>query len=402
MNQLAKIEKKYKLIRQHLSEKNRRLWASVEAIDLGYGGIKIVSQATSISELTIRHGIAELRLNEQDRADSKRSRKPGAGRKKITEKYPNLKKDLLELLESSTRGDPMSPLLWCAKSTRNIATELKKKGYAISHVVVANLLYDLDYSLQANKKTQEGCKSPDRNAQFEHINNRAKEFLKNECPVISIDTKKKELVGNFKNAGQEYAPKEKPQEVNVYDFQNELLKAVPYGIYDILRNEGWVNLGISNDTSAFAVESIRRWWNGLGKARYPNAKKIMITADGGGSNGSRRRLFKAELQKFSNETGLEISICHFPPGTSKWNKIEHRLFSFISQNWRAKPLIDLVTIVNLIASTTTKNGLKVCCELDENVYEKGITISDEEFEKLNIKKDTFHGEWNYTILPQER
>jgi transposase len=401
MDQSEKIKKKYCLIKSHLNEKGRRLWAAAEAMVFGRGGIKVVCQATEISGPTIRSGIIELKLNITEQTSHKKSRKLGGGRKSATKKYPDLKKDLLELLESATRGDPMSPLLWSAKSTRNLAIELQKKGYTISHVVVAKLLSELEYSLQANKKTQEGSKNPDRNAQFEHINDKAKAFLKNENPVISIDTKKKELVGNFKNAGQEYAPKGEAEEVNVYDFQNDLLKAIPYGIYDIVKNEGWVNVGITNDTSAFAVQSIRKWWNGLGKTRYPSSTKLMITADGGGSNGSRRRLFKTELQKFSNETGLEISVCHFPPGTSKWNKIEHRLFSFISQNWRAKPLIDLVTVVNLIAATTTKTGLKVCCELDENVYKKGIVVSDEEMNNLNIKKDDFHGEWNYTISPQK-
>jgi len=401
MSQLEIIKKKYDLIKSHLNEKGRRLWAAAETIVLGYGGLKTVSQATEISEPTIRNGIAELKCDNPDKLSHKKSRKSGGGRKSLSKIYPNLKKDLLELLESATRGDPMSPLLWSAKSTRNLATELQKKGYTISHVVVAKLLSELEYSLQGNKKTREGSSNPDRNAQFEHINNTAKEFLKNENPVISIDTKKKELVGNFKNAGQEYAPQGKPIEVNMHDFQTELFKAIPYGIYDIIKNEGWVNVGINNDTSEFAVESIRRWWNGLGKSRYPNSKKLMITADGGGSNGSRTRLFKTELQKFANETGLEISVCHFPPGTSKWNKIEHRLFSFITQNWRAKPLTDLVTIVNLIAATTTKAGLKVSCELDENEYKKGIVVSDEEMNNLKITKNNFHGEWNYTISPQE-
>jgi hypothetical protein len=401
MNQLETIKKKYDLIKFHLSEKGRRLWAATEAIVLGYGGLKAVSEATKISEPTIRNGIVELQCDNPDKPNYKKSRKSGGGRKALSEIHSNLKKDLLELVESSTRGDPMSPLLWSAKSTRNLATELQKKGYTISHVVVAKLLSELEYSLQGNKKTREGSSNPDRNAQFEHINNTAKEFLKNENPVISIDTKKKELVGNFKNAGQEYAPQGKPIEVNMHDFQTALFKAIPYGIYDIIKNEGWVNVGVNHDTAEFAVESIRRWWNGLGKSRYPNAKKLMITADGGGSNGSRTRLFKTELQKFANETGLVISICHFPPGTSKWNKIEHRLFSFITQNWRAKPLTDLVTIVNLIAATTTKTGLKVSCELDENEYKKGIVVSDEEMNNLKITRNDFHGEWNYTISPQE-
>ena len=400
MNQLKQIKKKFELIAPHLNERERRLWAAAEAIAIGRRGVGIVVNATQISNTTVRKGIAELKTDNHEMTTSKRIRKPGGGRKPITETYPNIKNDLLELLESATRGDPMSPLRWSAKSTRNLAGELKKKGYTICHVVVSKLLKEMGYSLQANKKTREGSKNPDRNAQFEYINNKAIEFLNNKNPVISVDTKKKELIGNFKNAGREYAPQGAAQEVNVYDFQDKLLKAIPYGIYDVVKNEGWVNVGINNDTSQFAVESMRRWWNGLGRARYPKAKKLMITADGGGSNGSRVRLFKKELQKFSNETGLEISVCHFPPGTSKWNKIEHRMFSFISQNWRAKPLIDLVTVVNLIAATTTKNGLKICCELDENVYEKGIKVSNEEMKNLNIIRSDFHGEWNYTISPQ--
>jgi len=400
MNQLKQIKKKFELIAPHLNERERRLWAAAEAIAIGRRGVGIVVNATQISNPTVRKGIAELKKDNHEMTTSKRIRKAGGGRKPTTETYPNIKNDLLELLESATRGDPMSPLRWSAKSTRNLAGELKKKGYTISHVVVAKLLKEMGYSLQANKKTREGSKNPDRNAQFEYINNKAIEFLNDKNPVISVDTKKKELIGNFKNAGREYAPQGAAQEVNVYDFQDKLLKAIPYGIYDIVKNEGWVNVGINNDTSQFAVESMRRWWNGLGRARYPKAKKLMITADGGGSNGSRVRLFKKELQKFSNETGLEISVCHFPPGTSKWNKIEHRMFSFISQNWRAKPLIDLVTVVNLIAATTTKNGLKICCELDENVYEKGIKVSNEEMKNLNIIRSDFHGEWNYTISPQ--
>ena len=400
MNQLKQIKKKFELIAPHLNERERRLWAAAEAIAIGRRGVGIVVNATQISNTTVRKGIAELKTDNHEMTTSKRIRKPGGGRKPITETYPNIKNDLLELLESATRGDPMSPLRWSAKSTRNLAGELKKKGYTICHVVVSKLLKEMGYSLQANKKTREGSKNPDRNAQFEYINNKAIEFLNDKNPVISVDTKKKELIGNFKNAGREYAPQGAAQEVNVYDFQDKLLKAIPYGIYDVVKNEGWVNVGINNDTSQFAVESMRRWWNGLGRARYPKAKKLMITADGGGSNGSRVRLFKRELQKFSNETGLEISVCHFPPGTSKWNKIEHRMFSFISQNWRAKPLIDLVTVVNLIAATTTKNGLKICCELDENVYEKGIKISNEEMKNLNIVRSDFHGEWNYTISPQ--
>jgi len=287
------------------------------------------------------------------------------------------------------------------RSVRKIAADLKKNNYNISHPVVARILKSERYSLQANQKTHEGCKSPDRDAQFEHINEQSKAFIREGQPVLSIDTKKKELIGNFKNGGQEYAHKGSPEQVNAYDFLSDaLLRAVPYGVYDIVRNKGWVSIGISNDTAAFAVASIKKWWHGIGHASYPNAKKLMLTADCGGSNGVRVRLFKKELQKLANELNIEISVCHFPPGTSKWNKIEHRLFSFISQNWRAKPLLDLVTIVNLIGNTRTNAGLKVCCEVDENIYPTGIKVAKKELDSLNIFRDDFHGDWNYTIRPQ--
>jgi len=398
---VEKIKKKYEQISKYLDERERRIWAAVEARSLGHGGIKMVALATGLTYPTIKKGIEELKSSTTMSVEKGRIRRPGGGRKSITEKYPSIEKDLLDLVESSTLGDPTTPLLWTSKSHRKLADELQKKGYSISYVTVGPLLKKIGYSLQANKKTKGGSKNPDRDAQFRHIADKAKEFLIAEQPVISVDTKKKELIGNFRNNGQEYSPKGQPKEVNVYDFQEELLKAVPYGVYDIARNEGWVNVGISRDTAMFAVESIRRWWNGLGKARYPHATKLMITADGGGSNGSRTRLFKLELQKLANETNLEISVCHFPPGTSKWNKIEHRMFSFISQNWRARPLLDLVTVVNLIAATTTKTGLKISCEIDENIYQTGIEITKEKMENIRIKRDDFHGEWNYTIFPQK-
>lgn len=387
-----------------LNEKQRRHFAAAEATAIGRGGLKLVAQITGMSRTTIIVGQKELK-NESvnnEAIDIERIRKKGGGRRSKEAQYPDLHDQVKNCVESTTRGDPECSLKWTSKSLRNIAEELCKKGYAVSQDVVSRILKLLDYSLQANRKTHEGGKNPDRNAQFEHIHEKSKAFIREEQPVISVDTKKKELVGNFKNGGEEYAPKGSPTEVNVHDFMSDALyKAIPYGIYDIVRNEGWVNVGISSDTATFAVESIRRWWNGLGKASYPNATKLMITADGGGSNGSRVRLFKKELQQFSNETGLSISVCHFPPGTSKWNKIEHRLFSFITKNWRGRPLVDLVTVVNLIGNTRTKAGLKVCCELDQNTYEKGTVISEEEMEKLNIKRDEFHGEWNYTISPQK-
>lgn len=400
MKLMENVRQRFMLIMRHLDEKQRRLWCAVEAKQIGRGGLKVVNQATGVNRQTIINGIREL-------ADSQmlvhtKIRRPGAGRPKKEKEYPGLREAIRQRVDPSTRGDPESTMRWTAKSLRNLEADLQESGYNVSPAVIARILKnDLGYSLQANKKTREGSNNPDRNAQFEHIHEKSKAFIRAQQPVISIDTKKKELIGNFKNNGQEYCPKGNPDEVNVYDFvADALVRAVPYGIYDIVRNEGWVNVGISNDTAPFAVESIRRWWNGLGKASYPNATQIMLTADGGGSNGSRVRLFKLELQKLANETGLSISVCHFPPGTSKWNKIEHRLFSFISQNWRGKPLIDLVTIVNLIGNTRTNAGLKICCELDENVYQKGIKVADEELAHVHLKRDEFHGEWNYTIMPQ--
>ena len=347
----------------------------------------------------------ELENNEitsEKSIENGRIRKKGGGRKKTVDTDLTLKTDLISLIEPGTRGDPESPLLWLSKSLRNIAKALVAKGHKTSHRMIAELLHEAGFSLQANKKTIEGGKHPDRNQQFEFINSKVKEFQKLEQPVISVDAKKKENVGNYKNNGQELRPLKNPEEVNVYDFvDKDLGKATPYGIYDISNNAGWVNVGINKDTSEFAVESIRRWWNNMGKVTYPNAETIMITADGGGSNGSRVRLWKYELQNFSNEIGMPITVCHFPPGTSKWNKIEHKMFSFISKNWRGKPLISLLVIINLIASTTTNSGLKVQCSLDENTYETGKKISDKQMEKLQIIKDNFHGEWNYTIFPSE-
>lgn len=381
-----------------LNERQKRIFLALEAKSLGHGGIKTIVEITGISRKTISKGIRELK---SEIINDSRARRPGGGRKKKEQEYPEIIKEIINRVDPSTRGDPESTLLWTSKSTRNVAADLKKNGYNISHTVVGKILKKIGYSLQANQKTREGCKNPDRHAQFEYINEKSKAFIREGQPVLSIDTKKKELVGNFKNSGQEYAPKGNPEQVNVYDFKSSaLLKAIPYGIYDIDRNEGWVSLGISNDTAAFAVEAIRRWWKGLGHASYPNATKIMLTADCGGSNGVRVRLFKKELQNLANELGIDISVCHFPPGTSKWNKIEHRLFSFITQNWRARPLLDLVTIVNLIGNTRTNAGLKVCCEIDENSYPTGIKVTKKEINCLNIMRDEFHGDWNYTIKPQ--
>jgi hypothetical protein len=317
------------------------------------------------------------------------------------DKDANLKTDLESLLESTTRGDPEAPLRWTARSTRQLSAELKKLNHTISHHVVADLLHELGYSLQANRKTKEGENHPDRNAQFEHLNGKVKFNLARRQPVISVDTKKKELVGDFKNGGKELRPKRSPEQVRVHDFVDpELGRATPYGIYDLGRNNGWVSVGLDHDTAEFAVETIRRWWRTMGQPAYPEAKRLLITADAGGSNGPRLRLWKVELQRLADETGLKIAVCHFPPGTSKWNKIEHRLFSFISQNWRGKPLRSFATIVNLIAATTTATGLKVHAELDSDAYPAGVKVSDEALAQVKIKRDKFHGEWNYEIHPR--
>ena len=406
-NQLEKIiSEKYELLKPFLDEQNKRLFAAAEAISLGEGGISIVSRATGISRDTISKGCKELESGMIGASGTSipdgKIRAPGGGRKKSVDKDPTLIPDLESLIEPTSRGDPESPLRWTSKSVRNLAGELKKMGHKLTHARVADILHMLGYSLQANRKTIEGDSHPDRDQQFNYINEKCKEFQEEHQPVISVDTKKKELVGNFKNGGRELRPKKDPIPVNVYDFKDkELGKVNPYGVYDITADEGWVNVGIDHDTASFAVESIRRWWNMMGCKSYPEAKQIMITADCGGSNGYRVRLWKMELQKLADETGLEISVCHFPPGTSKWNKIEHRLFSYISMNWRGKPLTSYEVIVNLIAATTTSKGLEVKCVLDKNEYPKGIKITKEEVEELGIIRDEFHGEWNYTFKPKK-
>lgn len=355
----------------HLNERQQRLLTAAVADALGYGGISTLSRITGMSRTTITSGCKELEDSEE--LCISKVRKKGGGRKKITDKDQTLMNDLESLIEPVTRGDPESPLRWSCKSTRKLAEELNNTDHDVSHVTVATLLSELGYSLQGNKKTIEGASHPDRNAQFEYINRMTQEYRQKGQPVISVDTKKKELVGNFKNGGRELRPKGDPEKVLVHDFKiEELGKVNPYGIYDIEHNYGWVNVGTDNDTAAFAVESIRRWWNSMGQTVYPEAKKLLITADSGGSNGYRIRLWKTELQKLANETGLEMSVCHFPPGTSKWNKIEHRLFAFITQNWRGKPLVSHEVIVNLISATTTKKGLQVECQMDRNAYPKGI------------------------------
>ena len=374
------------------------MFAAAEARAAGYGGIVAVWRATGIAPSTIGRGLEELASGSG--AALTQVRHPGGGRKPLTEHDRGLLTALLALIEPTERGDPETPLRWTCKSLRRLAAELCEQGHPISHTVVGELLKELNFSLQGNRKTREGDSHADRDAQFRYINKVTKAALATQQPVISVDTKKKELVGDFKNAGREWRPRGQPEEVRVHDFLiKELGRAVPYGVYDLAADVGWVSVGIDHDTAAFAVQTIRRWWQDVGRIRYPEAKRLVITADGGGSNGSRLRLWKRELQRLASEIGINITVSHFPPGTSKWNKIEHRLFSFISQNWRAKPLISYRVIVNLIAATTTRSGLSVHCELDPNRYPKGILVSDEELAAINIKRANFHGEWNYTIAP---
>lgn len=395
-----KIKEKFDNIASCLNERSRRIWAATEAMSIGWGGVAIVSKATGIDHKTIKKGKDELEV--QDKLDFKRIRKTGAGRKKIIKTNPEILKDVEAMVEPGTRGDPESPLKWTVKSTYNLAEELKKKAYKVCQRTVCDLLDHLGYSLQSNKKTEEGGNHPDRDKQFNHINDKAKSFQEKNQPIISVDTKKKENLGNLKNNGKEYSKKGKPVEVKVYDFIDKNLgKVAPYGVYDVVKNKGWVNVGIDHDTAEFAVESIRYWWKEMGSHSYPEAKELFITADCGGSNGNRVKLWKLELQKLANELNLSINVSHFPPGTSKWNKIEHRMFSFITQNWRGKPLIDRATVVNLIGNTRTDKGLEIKARLDEKTYQKGIKVSDKEFKSINIERDEFHGEWNYKILPND-
>jgi hypothetical protein len=400
------IEQRFSLLSAALDERMRRLVAAAEAKVAGYGGVSLASRATGVSRRAITVGMREL-ANPGVRLDPlgnpTRIRKSGGGRKKATAQDVTLMGDLEKLIEPLTRGDPESPLRWTCKSLRRLADELVLAGHEVSHRLVGQLLEELGYSLQANRKTQEGSAHPDRNAQFEFINRRTREELALGNPVISVDTKKKELVGDFKNAGQEYRPKGDPQRVRVHDFIiPELGRANPYGVFDLAKNVGWVSVGVDHDTAAFAVESIRRWWRMMGAAQYPKAQRLQIFADGGGSNGSRVRLWKVELQKLTEELGFPIQVCHLPPGTSKWNKIEHRLFSFISQNWRGQPLISHEVIVNLIKATTTSKGLRVEAAVDDRQYPAGEKVTDEELAQVNLTRAEFHGEWNYTISPKQR
>ena len=396
----AGITARYETLKAHLDERSRRLLAAAESQAVGKGGISIVAKATGISRPVIRQGIADL--TDPTALAAGRVRKEGGGRKRVIDKDASLKTDLQSLLESTTRGDPQAALRWTCKSVRQLSAELKRMGHQVSHQVVADLLHELGYSLQANRKTKEGSSHPDRNSQFEHLNGKVKWSVSRHQPVISVDTKKKELVGDFKNGGRELRPKSQPEQVRVHDFVDpELGRATPYGIYDLGRNSGWVSVGMDPDTAEFAVETIRRWWRTMGRPAYPEATRLLITADAGGSNGSRLRLWKVELQKLADETGLRIAVCHFPPGTSKWNKIEHRLFSYITQNWRGKPLRSFQAIVNLIAATTTTTGLKVHAELNTEAYQSGIKVSDKELALVKIRRDTFHGDWNYEIQPRD-
>ena len=397
------IRQKYECLRPAMNERMRRRWAATEALSLGWGGVTTVAVATGLTRKTIHFGIRELEAEAADPGltlPPDRVRRAGAGRKPITHKQPKLLTALDALVEPTARGDPRSPLRWSCKSTRRLAEALRRQGFQVSDRKVAALLKETGYSLQSNRKMGEGKSHPDRNAQFEHINKQALRFQRRRQPVVSVDAKKKELVGDFNNAGREWRRRGKPEEVRVHDFIDPGLgKAIPYGVYDVTHNEGWVSVGIDHDTARFAAEALRRWWKKMGSKRYPNAKELLITADGGGSHSSRSRLWKAALQTLANRIGLKLRVCHFPPGTSKWNKIEHRMFSHITQNWRGKPLVSHQVIVQLIAHTTTTAGLKVRAALDRRLYPTGEKVSRTEFENIQLKRADFHGDWNYAIQP---
>jgi len=403
------IRAKFAALRPYLDERRRRLWAAAEAMVLGRGGLTAVATATGLERTTIRVGIRELQASPTASTETagaadrvQRVRAPGGGRKPLTSEDPALLQDLEALVEPVTRGDPMSPLRWTCKSTRQLAAELVRQGHRVSHQTVADLLHALDYSLQGTRKTKEGADHPDRDAQFAHINDQTRASQQRGQPVISVDAKKKELVGDFNNGGREWQPAGHPEAVRVHDFLDKQLgKAIPYGVYDVAANAGWVSVGIDHDTAAFAVASVRHWWEQMGRATYPHATELLITADSGGSNSSHTRLWKTELQRLADETGLRISVCHFPPGTSKWNTIEHRLFCHITENWRGRPLVSLEVIVNLIGNTTTRTGLKVQAELDAAAYPTGVKVSDAEFAAVQLEPAAFHGDWNYAIAPHE-
>jgi transposase len=398
------VRTKYQRLQPLMTERLRRQWAACEAESLGRGGASIVAAATGLSRTTIWSGRRELQrgaARPQDDLAPERVRAPGGGRHLVEQDDPTILTDLQALVDSSTRGDPQSPLCWTSKSVRRVAEELRQRGHAVSHQTVAALLDDLGYSLQANRKTKEGQDHADRDAQFEYINRQVRAFQKEGQPAISVDAKKKENVGDFRNPGREWHRRGQPEEVRAKDFKDKRLgKAIPEGVYDLSRNEGWVSVGVDHDTAEFAGASIRRWWQEMGSLVYPGARRLLITADAGGSNGYRIRLWKVVLQGLANELGLRISVCHFPPGTSKWNKIEHRMFCYITKNWRGKPLRSRAIIVNLIGDTTTKEGLRIQAELDTGLYKTGIKVSEEQLAKVQLQRATFHGEWNYTITPQ--
>ena len=387
---------KYAVLAPELTERTRRLWAATEARALGHGGIATVERATGVSRSTIARGLRELEVGET--LGPGRTRRAGGGRKRATEKDLGLLVDLEALVEPTALGDPDSPLRWTSKSVRKLAGELRAMGHEASHQLAADLLHELGYSLQANRKTREGSQHPDRDAQFRYINDAVTRCQKKGQPAISVDTKKKELIGDFKNPGRQWRPKGRPETVRVHDFLiPEQGKAIPYGVYDLTRNQGWVSVGITHDTASFAANAIRSWWKQMGRPSYPNTNSLLITADAGGSNGPRVRLWKWELQRFANRTGLSVTVCHFPPGTSKWNKIEHRLFSHIAMNWRGRPLESLATIVSLIGSTKTDSGLRVRSEIDHRGYAKGVVVTDEQMANIRLEPHAFHGDWNYTI-----
>lgn len=406
MDEITTIEEKFQALSGRLDEAALRVWAAAEARSLGRGGVSTVAKAIGMSRTTIHSGLSELKAGTPAAAIKSggriRVRAVGGGRKKLAEKDASLLSALDALVEPTSRGDPMSPLRWTCKSTYRLSDELKKQGYEVCQRTVCDLLSQMGFSLQSTRKTREGGKHEDRDAQFAHIAKTVIDFQATGDPVISVDTKKKELIGDFKNAGREWQPTGTPEEVRVYDFIDpELGKVAPYGIYDLTTNTGWVNVGIDHDTAEFAVESIRRWWLEMGEAVYPHARRLLITADCGGSNGYRVRLWRRELQKLADELKLSIQVCHFPPGTSKWNKIEHRMFCHITANWRGRPLISREVVVNLIGSTTTREGLRIKATLDENIYAPGIKVSDEELAELAIERDEFHGEWNYRLKPRD-
>jgi hypothetical protein len=403
---LEAVRKKYELLQPIMNERMRRHWAASEALSLSRGGVTIVSQATGLSRNTIEAGIRELRTQADlppEEVHPERVRRPGGGRHRLIIDDPTLIEDLEALVEPATRGDPQSALRWTSKSTRKLADDLNCQGHQVSHVRVAALLHDLDYSLQANRKTREGKGHPDRDAQFRYIDKQVRIFQKEGQPVISVDSKKRELIGDFKNPGREWQPRGMPEKVKVHDFPDKQLgKVTPGGVYDLTMNDGWVSVGIDHNTAQFAAETIRRWWQAMGSKVYPDAKKLLITADSGGSNARRCRLWKVSLQELANTLKLAISVCHFPPGTSKWNKIEHRMFCHITENWRGRPLRSRATVVHLIGSTTTTTGLHIEAEVDSNKYPLGIEVTDEELAAIQIRQHSFHGEWNYTILPRQK